>query len=146
MGIWVAWGWGRGIGEKWGITAKGFFGGIIKMFYNYMAVMIANCILKPTKLCILNGWITWHVHYIPNLGTEPRSPTLQVDSLWAEPQGKPNNTGEGSLSLLQRIFLTQESSRGLLHCRSILYQRSYQGSPLNGWITWHMHYISIKLL
>ena len=32
---------------------------------------------------------------------EPRSPTLQVDSLPAEPQGKPRNTGEGSLSLLQ---------------------------------------------
>ena len=29
----------------------------------------------------------------------PRSPTLQVDSLPAEPQGKPKNTGVGSLSL-----------------------------------------------
>ena len=28
-----------------------------------------------------------------------RSPTLWVDSLQAEPQGKPKNTGEGSLSL-----------------------------------------------
>ena len=61
--------------------------------------------------------------------TEPRSLTLQVDSLSAEPPGKPQNT-EG-LSLLQRIFLTQESNRGLLHCRQILYQLSYQGSPLN---------------
>ena len=26
----------------------------------------------------------------------------------AEPQGKPKNTGVGSLSLLQQIFLTQE--------------------------------------
>ena len=36
---------------------------------------------------------------LPNPGTEPRSPTLQVDSLPAEPQGKPKNTGVGSLSL-----------------------------------------------
>ena len=36
-----------------------------------------------------------------------------------------------SLSLLQRIFLTQESNWGLLHYRWILYQLSYQGSP------WH---------
>ena len=36
----------------------------------------------------------------------------------------------GSLSLLQRIFPTQESNRGLLHCRWILYQLSYQGSPI----------------
>ena len=55
-------------------------------------------------------------------------PTLQADSLPAEPPGKPKNTGVGSLSLLKRIFLTQESNRGLLHCRQVLYQLSYQGN------------------
>ena len=54
---------------------------------------------------------------------------LQADSLPAEPQGKPKNTGVGNLSLLQWIFLTQESNQGLLLCRRILYQLSYQGSP-----------------
>ena len=39
------------------------------------------------------------------------------------------NTGVGSLSLLQWIFRTQESNLGLLHCRRILYQLSYEGSP-----------------
>ena len=39
------------------------------------------------------------------------------------------NTGVGSLSLLQQIFPTQEVNRGLLHGRWILYQLSYQGSP-----------------
>ena len=39
------------------------------------------------------------------------------------------NTGVGSLSLLQGIFLTQESNQGLLHCRWVLNQLSYQGSP-----------------
>ena len=34
----------------------------------------------------------------------------------------------GSLSLLQWIFLAQESNRGLLHCRLIIYQLSYKGS------------------
>ena len=48
----------------------------------------------------------------------------------AEPQGKPKNTGVGSLFLLQQIFPTQESNWGLLHCRQILYQLSYEGSPL----------------
>ena len=47
----------------------------------------------------------------------------------AEPQGKPKNTGVGSLCLLQGIFLTQVSNWGLLHCRQILYQLSYQGCP-----------------
>ena len=46
---------------------------------------------------------------------------------WATREAK--NTGVGSLSLLQRIFPTHESNWGLLHCRLILYQLSYQGSP-----------------
>ena len=53
---------------------------------------------------------------------------LQADSLPAEPEGKPKNTGVGSLSLLQGIFLTQELNQGLLHCRWILYQLSCQRS------------------
>ena len=65
---------------------------------------------------------------LPNPGIEPKSPSLHVDSLPAKPQGKPNNTGVGILSLLQGIFLTQELNEGLLHCRQILYQLSYQGS------------------
>ena len=39
------------------------------------------------------------------------------------------NTGVGSLSLLQGIFPTQGSSPGLLHCGQILYQLSHKGSP-----------------
>ena len=72
---------------------------------------------------------------LPNPRIEPRTPALQVDSLPAEPQGKPKNTGVGSLSLLQRILLTQESNQGLLNCRWILYQLSYQESP--GQDTWY---------
>ena len=40
------------------------------------------------------------------------------------------NTEMGSHSLLQGIFPTQGSNQGLLHCRQILYQLSYQGSLL----------------
>ena len=47
---------------------------------------------------------------LPNPGMESRSPSLQADSLPAEPQGKLKNTGMGSLSLLQGIFPTQESN------------------------------------
>ena len=66
---------------------------------------------------------------LPNPGIETRSPKLQVHFLPAEPPGTPKNTGVSSLCLLQGNFLTQESNRGLLHCRQILYQLSYQGSP-----------------
>ena len=66
---------------------------------------------------------------LPNPGIKPRSPTLQVDSLPSEPPGKPRKAGVGSLSLLQGNFPTQKLNRGLLHCRQILYQLSYWGSP-----------------
>ena len=58
-----------------------------------------------------------------------KSPTWQVDSLPSEPPGKPENTGVGILSLLQGNFLIQESNWSLLHCRRIIYQLSYPGSP-----------------
>ena len=66
---------------------------------------------------------------LPNPGIEPRFPALQANSLPSEPRGKPMNTGVGSLSLLQGIFLTQRLNQDLLHCRQILYQLSYQGIP-----------------
>ena len=50
---------------------------------------------------------------LPNPGIQSRSPALQADSLPAETEGKPKNTGVGSLSLLRRIFLTQELNQGL---------------------------------
>ena len=67
---------------------------------------------------------------LPNPGIETRSPALQANSLPAEPPGKPKNTGVGSLSLLQRIFPTQESNQGLLNCKWIVYQLSYRETPL----------------
>ena len=45
---------------------------------------------------------------------------------WSPPG---QNSGVGSLFLLQGIFPTQESNRDLLPCRLILYQLSHQGSP-----------------
>ena len=42
----------------------------------------------------------------------------------------------GSLPFLQWIFLTQESNWGLLHCRWILYQLSYQGTGVPKSLYW----------
>ena len=87
----------------------------------------------------------------PIQGSNPRCPTLQVDSLPAESQGKSKNTGVGSLSLLQWIFPTQEFYQGLLHCRQILYQLSSQGSPwtinvMMSWWTLKPHICSYKTI
>ena len=74
------------------------------------------------------GGLSLFQEIFPTQGSN-RSLALKADSLSAEPQGKPKNTGVGSLSLFQQIFLTQKSNRGLLHCRWILYQLNYEGSP-----------------
>ena len=66
---------------------------------------------------------------LPNPGIELRSPALQADSLPAEPQGKPKSIGVGSLSLVHWIFPAQESNRGLLHRRWLLYQLSHEALP-----------------
>ena len=80
---------------------------------------------------------------LPNPGIEHKSPALQADSLLSEPPGKPPNTGVGSLSLLQGIFLTQELNQGLLHCGWILYQLSYKGNPeILEWVAYSFSSVS----
>ena len=81
---------------------------------------------------LLTRILEWVAFPFSRGSSQPRDQTqvssLKADSLPAELQGKPKNTGVSSLTLLQRIFLTQESNLSLLHYRWILYQLSYQGS------------------
>ena len=61
-------------------------------------------------------------------------PTLCNPMDYTSPWNSPGqNTGVGSLSLLQGVFLTQGSNPGLPHHRQILYQLSHRGNPEN----WH---------
>ena len=57
------------------------------------------------------------------------SNSLRPHGLYRVRNSPGQNTGVGSLSLLQGIFPTQGSNPGLPHCRQILYQLSHQGSP-----------------
>ena len=124
-----------------------------------MRTGILFCMKKKVKLLVIQSWPTlWNPkNYKPpassiheNLlakilewvafpfswgSSQPRSPTLQADSLPAEPQGKPRNTGVDSHSPSPGDLLTQESNPGLLHCRETLYQLSYEGSPITYYIT-----------
>ena len=66
--------------------------------------------------------------------SESESRSLMSNSLWPHGLYSPGNspgqhTGVGCLSLLQRIFPTQELNPGLLHCKRILYRLRYEGSP-----------------
>ena len=55
----------------------------------------------------------------PTQELKPGLPQVEF-FLLSEPPGKPKNTGVSSLSLLQEIFSTQKSNRGLLHCSFVL--------------------------
>ena len=57
------------------------------------------------------------------------SDSLQPHGLYSPWNSPGQNTGVGSLSLLQGIFPTQGSNPGLPHCRQMLYQLSHKGNP-----------------
>ena len=55
------------------------------------------------------------------------SNSLHPHGLYSPWNSPGQNTGVGSLSLLQGIFPTQGWNPGLLHCRWILFQLSHKG-------------------
>ena len=56
---------------------------------------------------------------------------MRPHGLYSQWNSPGQNTGVGSLSLLQGIFPTQGSNPGLSRYRWILYQLSHKGSPLS---------------
>ena len=84
--------------------------------------------LQVSALLTLAGLVSFSAVSSTQLKVTQSCPTLcnPRNSPWNSPG---QNTGDGSCSLLQGIFPTQELNQGLLHCRRILYQLSYQGSP-----------------
>ena len=82
-------------------------------------------------ICKYANWSTWSQWL--SLKELNESHSVVSDSWW--PHGlyrswnsPGQNTGEGSLSLLQGIFLTRGLNPGLPHCMRILYQLSHKGS------------------
>ena len=70
----------------------------------------------------------------PTVWKTSESPSVVSDSLWPHgiysPWKSPGqNTGVGSVSLLQGTFPTQGSNPGLPHCQRIFYQLSHSRSP-----------------
>ena len=57
------------------------------------------------------------------------SDSLRPHGLYSPWNSLGQNTGAGSLSLLQGIIPNQGSNPDLLHCRQILYQLNHKGSP-----------------
>ena len=57
-----------------------------------------------------------------------KSNSLRPHGIYSPWNSPGQNTGVGSLSLLQGIFPTQRSNPGLSHCRRIVYQLSHKES------------------
>ena len=83
-------------------------------------------------------WTSLVVHAYTNMQPEKMAledkvkvaqscPTLQPHRLYNPWDSPGQNTGVGSLSLLQEVFPTQGLNPGLPHCRQILYQLSHKG-------------------
>ena len=65
------------------------------------------------------------------------SDSLQAHGLYNPWNSPGQNTGVGSLSLLQGIFSIQGLNPGLPNCRRILYQVSHKGSPrISEWVAY----------
>ena len=116
-----------------------------RIWYNYILSVFTNFlrILYYLPLCHFYIWVLCLNFHVANLSetsfaevwkwSESESRSVVSDSLrphglyspWNSPA---QNTGVGSLSLLQGIFPIQGSNLGLPHCRRILYQPSYQGN------------------
>ena len=123
-------------GQNTGVGSHSFLQGIFPTQRLNPGLLHCRQILYQLSHQGSPGILVWVAYPFSRGSSWLRSLTLQVDSLPFEPPGKSKNSGVSSLSLLQGIFLT----RGLLHCRWILYQLSYQGSPKNydkPWISYN---------
>ena len=88
-----------------------------------------SCLCRPLLSFAFNLFQHWGLFQRVK-GSESHSvvsDSLQPHRLYSPWDSPGQNTGVGSLFLLQGIFQTQELNGCLLHC--ILYQLSYQGSP-----------------
>ena len=102
----------------------------IEFLYHALHILLSFYLCTYVMVCVLfkrikqNGERVWSESHL-----------IVSDSLWPHglysPWNSPGqNTGVGSLSLLQGIFPTQGSNPGFLCCGWILYQLSYQGSRI----------------
>ena len=86
----------------------------------YVCVCVCVCVSVCVCVCVCV--------YLCVLVTQS-CPTLRPHRLYSPWNSPGENTGVGSLSLLQGIFPIQGSNPGLPDCRQILYQLSHKENP-----------------
>ena len=86
------------------------------------------------KFLTVLSWIKKYKIKYPKLKVKVAQLCPTLYSPWNSPG---QNTGVGSLSLLQGIFSTQRSNPDVPQCRWILCQVSHEGSPrILGWVAY----------
>ena len=103
---------------------------IIKSCYFSPDSVLLNTLTILSPSFSLQTWVLQALCACSNDESESRSvvsDSLRPRELHSPWNSSGQNTGVGSLSLLQGTFPTQELNQGLPHCRWILYQLSHQG-------------------
>ena len=119
-------------------------------FTHFYGQIIFHCVIRSHFISHspVNGHLgfsTFWLFWITKVKSESKSCSVVSESLRPHGLYSPltspgQNTGVGSLSLLQGIFPTQGQNAGLLHCRRILYQLCYQGSLFRIMLLWIFMY------
>ena len=118
---------------------------IKKINYNKtLQAAVGSCFynLKHTDLQYRNYMLFWK----HSESCSVVSDFLSFHGLYSPWNSPGQNTGVGSLSLLQGIFLTQESNPGLPRCRQILCKLSHKESPSRLFIPFYSISLFISIL
>ena len=115
-------------GKSSGVGCHSLLQGIFPTQGSYSHLLHLLCLLywQATSLPLMPPWSEVKKWSESLLIVSDSLQRYGLYSWWNSPG---QNTGVGSLSLLQRIFSTQGSNPGLPHCGQILYLLSHQGSP-----------------
>ena len=111
--------------EYYSATKRNIFDSVVIRWMNLQPIIQSEISQKEK-----NKYILTHIYEIQKGGTDETIFRAVVEILYRLWNSPVQNTGVGSLSLLQGIFPTQGLNPGPLHCRWILYQLSHKGSPV----------------
>ena len=121
-------------GKTIALTRRTFVGKVMSLLFNMLSRLVIAFLLRSKYLLI--SWLqSPSAVILEPKNIKPLTVSIVSDSLWAHGlyslwNSPSQNTGVGSLYLLQGIFPTQGSNPDLPHCRQILYQLTHKGRPV----------------
>ena len=111
-------------GKTIALTRGTFVGKVMSLLFNMLSRLVITFL--PRSKCLLISWQLSPSAVISESHSVV-SESLRSHGLYSPWNSPSQNTGVGSLSLLQGIFPTQGLNSGLPYCRRILHQLSHKG-------------------